>query len=575
MINKRLLEEVKTDKKSLALVIGFGFGTGLLAILQAGMLSHIINGVFLEGQKLKEVINFLWFLLFIMALRSLWGYMGEIFALKLAGAIKSSLRQRLYRQIKSLGPVHFKGEETGELVNLLTESMESLDAYFSRYLPQLALSALIPLTILAWVFPLDLISACILLFTAPLIPFFMFLIGRWAESAAKKQFLVLSRLSAHFLNVIKGLTTLKLFNRSRDQIKVIEMVSDDYRHTTLGVMKIAFLSALALELLTTLSTALVAVTVGLRLLSGKMLFQESFFLLLLAPEFYLPLRLLGSHFHAGLGGVSAAERIFHVLDLPLSTPEVNQGKVPLERGESILIEFSHVSYTYPEENCPALNQVSFRLKPGRKTLLAGANGAGKTTTAMLLLGFIRPEKGEIFVNHHSLNSFSREEWRKNIAYISQHPYIFSGTVADNIKMGSKAERSQVLAAAKQCGADDFIKNLPHGYVTLIGDGGRTLSGGQRQLIAVARALLKDPVLVIMDEPHTGLDQSSQELAEKALSLLSENRTSLIIAHDMKSAEDAHEIILLDQGQVVSQGSHQELLETSPLYREMVMKGGGI
>ncbi len=367
---------------------------------------------------------------------------GELCASAAARQIKQDLRKRLITHIQDLGPAYLKSEagepdaRTGELANLATEGIDAVEVYFSQYLPQIALAALIPLTILIFVFPTDSLSGIVLLVTAPLLPLFMYLIGTAAEALTRKQWQGLSRMSAYFLDVLQGLTTLKSLGRSRDQIDVIKKVSENYRQSTMSVLKVTFLSALVLELVATLSTAVVAVEIGIRLLYGRMAFEQAFFILLLAPEFYLPLRLLGTRFHAGMAGVEAAKRIFKILDLSIATNAQNA----INRDHSISkinsppsIVFKELSYAY-SSNRSALQGVSFEIPAGKMTALIGESGAGKTTLTWLLLRFLQPQSGEIIVDGKLLGEIPASEWRENLAWVPQNPYLFNDTVTANIKL---------------------------------------------------------------------------------------------------------------------------------------------
>ncbi len=397
----------------------------------------------------------------------------------------------------------------------------------------------------------------------------MILIGKWADHLTKKQWDIMSRMSAHFLDVLQGLTTLKIFGRSKDQVRVIARISDDFRKTTLGVLRVAFLSALVLELLATISTALVAVALGLRLVYDRIPFQEAFFLLLLAPEFYLPLRNLGSQFHAAMAGVNAANRIFEVLDLPLPVTE-GLGQQACPSNGQLHISWQNVSFTYSGTDQPALQECSFELLPGQVVALVGPSGAGKTTIAQLLLRFIEPSGGTMAVNGISLQQLGAADWRRQVAFLPQHPYLFYGTVAANIGLGRpEATLAEIEAAAKLAGADRFINELPQGYQTPVGEGGTRLSGGQAQRVAIARAFLKDAPLVILDEATTGLDPATEELVQEALSRLMRGRTVLLIAHRLSTIYQADHILVLDQGRVVEQGRHEQLLARQGLYHRLV------
>ncbi|BCV22645.1 thiol reductant ABC exporter subunit CydD [Moorella sp. Hama-1] len=607
LLERNLLGEARRVRLHLALTVGLGLGTGLLTILQAGYLARVINAVFLGGQGLDSVRPWLLSLPLVFCLRAVLVWGGRVTAHRAAARVKYDLRQRLASHLLALGPVPLKSEHTGELVNVLTEGVEALEGYFAGYLPQLARAALLPLLILAFVFPRDLTSGLILLGTAPLIPLFMFLIGQRAEAMSQQQWATLGRLSGHFLDVLQGLTTLKIFNRSRDQIKILARVSDRFRDTTLGVLRVAFLSALVLELVATLSTALVAVTIGLRLVYNRMPFEQALFLLLLAPEFYLPLRLLGSRFHAGLDGVTAARRIFAILDQPLPAavssvagPGLEDGDengkiaftghppysphgrntpgpvVPtkdhnyLPRQSGLHLALQDVYYSYDRGSREALTGVSLELHPGEKVALVGPSGAGKSTIANLLLRFSEPDRGTILVNGIPLSQIPPQEWRRQVALVPQHPHLFHGSIADNLLVARPdASREELIAAAEQAGAHKFITRLPLGYDTPIGERGSRLSGGQRQRLAIARAFLKDAPLLVLDEATANLDPATDRVIQAALERLMVGRTALIITHRLTTIYRADRILVLAGGRVIEAGRHEELIARQGLYYRLV------
>ncbi len=566
----RLLALSLSAQTNVWLTIILGWLNGVVIVAQAFGLSRIVNRVFLEGQGLPWAWLMLLFGLSLLRAGLTWS--SHLTAQRVAGQIKSDLRDRLLAHLCALGPAYTQTERSGELTNTALEGIESLDAFFSQYLPQLAMAVLIPLTMLCVIFPLDVISGLVLLLTAPLIPIFMVLIGSWAEALTKRQWRALSTMSAHFLDVLQGLTTLKLLGRSREQIATMALISDQFRQTTMGVLRVAFLSALVLEWVATLSTAIVAVEIGLRLLYGQLAFEQAFFILLLAPEFYLPLRQLGTRFHAGMTGVTAAGRIFEILDTPGRT-----AILPVEHGQARClsyqkaIRFDNVHYAYDDGQRSALKGVSFTIAAGQKVAFVGASGAGKSTVAQLLLRFIEPQHGQIWLEDTPLSHFDLAAWRAQVAWLPQRPYLFHASVLDNLRLARpEATSEQIDWATRQAYADTFIEALPQGYDTLIGERGTRLSGGQAQRLALARAFLKDAPLLILDEATANLDPAHEMQIQAALEQLLQGRTALIIAHRLKTIARADQIMVMANGQIVEQGTHAALLAQHGQYYRLVV-----
>ena len=568
----RLFRRAVDSRQGLFLTIGFGVAATAMAVIQAALFSRTINQVFLLSQPLQEVTSTMGLLLVIFLLRAIFIWGSEFSAGILSIKIKSSLREQLFQHILSVGPVRIQNEKTGELNSTMTEGIEAIEIYFSQYLPALVMAALIPLLILLIVLPLDTLSGMILLLTAPLIPLFMFLIANLVKTMTQKQWQTLGRMSAYLLDVLQGLETLKIFGRSIEQVRTIADVSDRFRRQTMDVLRVAFLSALALEMIATLSTAIVAVEVSLRLLYGQLDFELALFVLLLAPEFYLSLRTLGARFHTSMPGITAANRVFEILAIPpvlIINPQSQAGveKESLRFSEGI--QFDNVHFKY-QDGRAALKGVSFAIKPGSRVAFVGPSSGGKTTIALLLLRFVSPDQGQIFIGTKSLQQICVEAWLSDISWIPQTPYLFFDSVLANILLAKPdASMEQVIYAARLAEADEFISQLPQGYQTVIGERGYRLSGGQAQRIALARAFLKDSSIIILDEATANLDPDTEASIQVSLSHLLENRTVIIIAHRLNTVMDADQVILLEDGRVVDFGSPIELTQREGLFRKLL------
>lgn len=567
-----LSQQRRLSGTALNLAIGIGLAGGFLLIWQAWLLARVVNGAAIEQLPLTVLWPWLWPLLGVFLLRGFIAWATEQVAFRAAEKVKLALRERLYRQLQALGPVYLQGERSGELSGLLVDGVEKLEAYYARFLPQMALAALIPLAILAFVFPFDWISGLVMLLTAPLIPLFMILIGKGAERLNQKQWRELARMGAHFLDVIQGLTTLKLFNASRREAQVIAAISDAHRRSTMKVLRVAFLSSLVLEFFATVSIAVVAVLIGFRLLWGEMDFLHGFFVLLLAPEFYLPLRQMGTHYHGRMEAIAAAERIIEVLEAEPPAPPANP--IPVPTAGPFAIRFEAVAFNYSGER-RALNETSFHIAPGERVALVGPSGAGKSTVLNLLLGFLRPQAGEVLINDQPLSRMPQAQWLQRVAWVPQRPRLFHGTVAENIRLGRPdADMAAVREAARQAHADAFIDQLPQGFDTAIGEGGQGLSGGQIQRIALARAFLKDAPLVILDEPTASLDPQSEALVQAAIERLAAGRTLVVVAHRLATVRHSDRIIVLEGGRLAESGNHAQLLAADGLYARLTAAYGG-
>jgi ATP-binding cassette subfamily C protein CydD len=555
----------------LRLAVALGVSAGLLVIAQAWLLARTLDAVIFRQADLPQVQHWLWLLLGLFALRALLAWGSEQAAFRAAVGVKLGLRDALFRRAQSLGPVHLGREGSGDLATRLVDGIEALEPYYARFLPAISLMVMVPLSILAFVWPRDWLSGLILLGTAPLIPLFMILIGKGAERLNQRQWRRLARLSAHFLEAIQGLTTLKLFNASRREAELVARISDDYRRSTMAVLRVAFLSSLALEFFATLSIALLAVTVGFRLLWGEMDFLHGFFILLLAPEFYLPLRSMGTHYHARMEAIGAAERLVALVEASATDRQQATALAPDPR--QVPIRFEAVEFTYTGGR-RALRGLDLEIRPGERLALVGPSGAGKSTLANLLLGFIQPDCGRIRVGDLDLTLVDPDDWRRYLAWIPQRPRLFHGSLLDNIRLGRPgATEAQVRQALMDAGAEDFVDRLPQGLEILVGENGQGLSGGQVQRIALARAFLREASLVVLDEPTASLDRATEARVQQGIGRLAQGRTLVTIAHRLHTVRRADRILVLEEGRVVEQGGHQELARSEGLYRHMLAAFG--
>jgi ATP-binding cassette subfamily C protein CydD len=576
--NNSVVFQVPGTPGYLAGAVLLGTVSGGLLVTQFYCLSRIINSVFLDAQALSQVWRFMLLMMALVLGRALLAWVNSILTNQLAGRLKLFLRERIARHLFALGPAYISGERSGELISAAIEGVEALDPYASQYLPQVALAVIVPGIILVTVLFVDVPSAIILLIMAPLLPLLLALVGTMAGAETKRRWHTLRLLNAHFLDVLQGLTTLKLFGRGATEEKRVRDVSERFRRATMGTLRIAFFSSFVLEESATISTAVIAVEIGLRLLVGNMSFQPALFVLLIAPEFFQPLRQLGAKYHAGMEGKVAVQRINEILSVPL--PAERSDHV---RSESIAepggshfdtLRFERVSYAYDGQR-PALRDVSFHIERGQKVALVGPSGAGKSTVAHMLLRFIQPDGGFISVDDTPLDAIPAQHWRSQLAWVPQRPYLLHATAADNIRLGCpQASMEAVVEAAKLARAHEFISALPQGYETLIGERGARLSGGEAQRISLARAFLKDAPCLILDEATSYLDPENEAQMVETMARLVRERTVLVLAHRLSTVADADQIVVLDKGRVVEVGTHQALAQQSGLYRSLIHANEG-
>ncbi|MGZ8693961.1 MAG: thiol reductant ABC exporter subunit CydD [Gaiellaceae bacterium] len=552
-LDPRLVHRARPVRVLLAVDVGIGLAAALLVLVGAALLARIVVRA-VDGASLAGVGGSLAALALVFAARGARAWAFEVAGRRAAASTLSELRLALVAQRLREQPAALDRAEAGELTAAAVQGIDGLEAYFARYLPQLVLGCVVPVAVLAWVAAIDLESALVMALTLPLVPVFMSLVGRASEARARERWQALRLLSAHFLDVVRGLPTLRAFNRGEAQTAAIADVAERYRRATMGTLRVSFLSGSVLELAATLGVALVAVTVGVRLAQGGVGFEAALTVLVLAPELYLPLRRVGAQFHASADGVAVARRILDLLD---ATPAVSHGARRAPTPVSAPVRLEGVSFAYAARPGLVLAGVDLELAPRETVALVGPSGAGKSTLAALLLRLAEPTAGRITVGGVDLACCDAAAWRRHVAWVPQRPTILRGTVAENIRLGdADADDARVVAAAVLAGADRFVRALPSGYDTLVGDGGRPLSAGERRRIALARAFLRDAPFVVLDEPTADLDPAGAGLVAEAVARLATGRTTLLITHRPELVARADRVVTLARGAVVD-GSVRE------------------
>ncbi|MER5324334.1 thiol reductant ABC exporter subunit CydD [Streptosporangium roseum] len=541
----RLALSERAVRRHLALCLAAAVVTGLLVLLQAELLAGVLSGRFAASALILLAL--------VVGVRAALSLAQGVAAGRTTTGVKSALRRRLLSRLQELGPARLTSHRSGELVTLTGRGLDALDPYLSGYLPAAAVAGVVPIAVLVRLFTADLASAVIVLVTLPLIPIFGALVGMHTKAVTERQWQALSRLGGHFLDVVRGLPTLRAFGRARFQAGVIQQVADAHRGATMRTLRVAFLSSLVLELAASLSLALVAVPVGLRLLSGSLDLPIALLVLLLAPEAYLPLRNMGNKFHAAMEGVAAADQAFAVLDGQAERPARDERASGAGAGgrRAPEIRLENVTVRYPDREEAALEDVSLVIAPGERVALVGESGAGKSTLLHLLLGFVSPAAGRVLIDGVELTDL--DAWRGRLAFVPQRPHLFATSVADNIRLGSPgATIDQVRTAAEAAYADEFVAALPEGYETVLGERGANLSAGQRQRVALARAFCRPAAdVLLLDEPTARLDGRSEGAVVTATRDLAGGRTSVIVAHRPAMIDLADRVIRIADGRVVS------------------------
>lgn len=563
-LDPRLLRLARSTRSFIVFAIVIGAATAAVVIVQARLLSTVIVDVSGAGTSPSDVGALLAGVALAFAARALLASGSEVVAHRASAAAKQELRASALREVLDRGPAGPAGRDPGGLATLLTRGIDGMDAYFARYLPQVILSVIVPIAILATVVGQDLLSALIIAVTLPLIPIFMILVGLYTKGRVDRQWRTLAILSGHFLDLIAGLPTLKVFGRAKAQAIAIRSIGERYRTSTMAVLRISFLSSLVLELLASLSVALVAVSIGIRLAEGQVTYGIALFVLLLAPEAYLPLRMVGQHFHAAAEGLGAADRILGLIEgpgvdpAPAPSAAAVPAKVPvLARITQIRVEEVSVDFGRGQ---PALAPTTFTAISGELTALIGPSGAGKTTLLNVLLGFIPPTSGRIMLvddagREHDLRQCRREDWLAQIGWVPQRAHLVDRGSRDTPSIRATLSVSDpgvtdalIWRALEQAGIADEVRALPHGLETIIRSDGSGLSVGQQQRIALARALVRRPNVLLLDEPTAALDGHSETAVVAAVAAaVSHGAIAIVVAHRPALVQQAHQLVRIEAG----------------------------
>ncbi|NQZ51378.1 MAG: thiol reductant ABC exporter subunit CydD [Moritella sp.] len=547
----------------LSRAIALGSVNGILMIVQMAILAGIINAIIFSNKNFTEITPLLFGLVAIIITRTVFGYISERYSRHAAMLIKVSIRQQLLQHLFAMGPAKTQTIGSAKIAQLLHQGVDSLEDYFSGYLPVVAYCSVIPSAVLFAVFPMDWLSGLVLMLTAPMVPMFMIIIGHKAHDLNQKHWTKLLRMSSHFLDIIQGLTQLKIFNASRQEMAAVKTISEDYGNQTMGILKIAFLSSFMLEFLASIAIALVAVILGFRLYYGNVDYLLALWVLLLAPEFYLPFRQLGTQYHAKMAGVTAAQDMLQILSIPIKENQTEtQFKAPFD------ISLTDVNFTYSGRK-NTLKNINLTLSNHGLYAVIGESGAGKSTLIDTILGFNTPDSGSMTINGTKHTSAERDAWLNHCGWIAQQGHIFYGSLGFNIALTEDYDNAKIQQVLTSVGLADFVAQLKDGLNTHVGEGGVGISGGQSQRLALARAFYHQPDVLILDEPSSHLDKDTEQIVSDSIAEYAKQHLVIVIAHRLHTVVDAKQIIVLEQGQIIEQGTHTELLALNGSYANTV------
>ncbi|MNW44184.1 ATP-binding/permease protein CydD [compost metagenome] len=569
--------QLTAQRKRLIYLSFISLALGAAIVSQAALLAEAVQRIFVEKASLSSVALLLGILLVLMTMRTLLSYGNGTVGLQMAATAKTNMRAAVLENFMHASmPSSLQGQ-TGGKVSIALDAVDEADSYFSQYMPRMVETVIIPILILVVTFTLHANSGIIMLVTAPFIPIFMILVGLKTKNKSEEKYEQLAEFAGTFLDSLQGLVTLKIFGRARRQQQEIERSSLRYRDATMDILKIAFTNTLMLESIVMLSIGIVALELAIQLLVFKsMSFHTAFFVLLLVPEFYSLLKISGTAFHNGRTSMGAIRKVETMLadmndgndlqDQPIGLQTFPKKLFPMPP----TIELDNVRFQYAPDSFE-LNTGSITIGPGDHIALVGHSGSGKTTLLHLIAGLLKPVSGSILVNGNSLTQQNEAIWFEHISYITQHPYIFAGTFADNIAIGAgrKVSRAEIEAAAADAGLSQVVSQLEQGFDTPVGEGGRGLSGGEKQRLAVARAFLKRPSIILFDEPTVGLDLHTEGILQHSIATLAKSATMITVAHRLYTIRNADNILFMDHGVLMGSGHHDELMKRLPAYAEMV------
>lgn len=548
----------------------------VLVIAQCYLLATIVDAAYIHRMPLSSLWLPLIFLLLCFMGRAVCVWLKNLTSFQLGAQVRSHLRQLLTEHLLQLSPQQLSQLSSGAVSSVMIEQVEAVQNFFARYYPQMIFAVLFPVIIAVVVWPYNWLSGLILIVTAPLIPLFMALVGMGAAALNRKHFQALARMGAHFLDILQGMATLKVFNQAKAQDQTIFKTSDNYRLRTMSVLRVAFLSSAVLEFFSSLAIALIATCLGLTLLGymswgdygHSLTLFSALFILLLAPEFYLPLKELGVYYHDRAEAVGAAEEILSILTQPILAK--GQGRKKITLGEDFLLHASHLSFSYHDAPALVLKNLDFELRAGQTIAIVGPSGAGKSTLLHMLCGFMLPSSGALKINEIDFAQLDLQAWRENISWLGQHPKLLAKTVYENILLARpQASRKDIETAAHQAQILTFLKEKRQGLHTVIGEQNAGLSGGQAQRVALARAFLRRSPLLLLDEPTASLDKENQRAVMKAIAELRAQATTVIVTHHLETIQQADGIWVLEKGQIVQKGNFEQLKNVPGLFKKLL------